>query len=194
MRNLKSLCILLVVTAFGRDMLVGPAECSPTIDPKAPVAGRGETLESLEKEFKELKREVCIFLMNNPVRGEGQGLDLNRVIRLFEASLEHVAQAALYIAKMSPYLNEETIKGFDENGIKYTLSLSDARRKLIQDYEKAEADGASDEVKHDILATYFYKACESELSTSAAEKSLYEAVRKAESLLHVKLINSDAEE
>lgn len=151
-----------------------------------------EQWRSIKVQLHENKKSMCSFLLVQKSDASQIELTLDRVADLFEQGLDHVGRSADYIKVMRPYIDQRVVSQFDLNGSKFVLEISDARRKLIEEFGNAVANGASDATKGQILEEYFYKACEIKLGSVAAEKSMFAALQKIEGLANSKLHNGQA--
>lgn len=141
-----------------------------------------EQWQEVKSGLKSNREAMCSFLLDN-VETEEDPLTLDKVTALFERSLDHLAKASEYVAKIRPHLDAQVVADFDNNGSSYVLEVSNARLDVIREYEEATRKGKGEQAKRQILERYFYKACANKLGTILAEKSMYDAALKVKRTL-----------
>lgn len=143
----------------------------------APAADPMEKWLSAREGLKTNKQQMCASMLRKENDSE-EGLTMEKVKDLFEESLDNMVRASEHMNKIHPFIDENARNQFDNKGGSSVLDISENRRKLIDEYRKAESNGASQEELGEILEKYFYKACATKIAMAITEQSLAESSKK----------------
>lgn len=125
------------------------------------------------------REKMCSSLLQDASYSE-EGLTLDKVKKLFEESLDTMSKAIEHMNKIQPPVDEGASSKANQRGGSTILDIAEKRRKLIEDYNRAKAKGASQAEVGKILEKYFFKACANKIAMAITEQSLYDSLTEVQ--------------